>query len=85
MKTPKLPKPEARELWGVVWTAPSGYSVLVDSLLESDCQKRRYYPGEPPRKLLFCTRAQARAWIATHWEKANLRPVRVTETVRVAK
>ena len=50
------------------------------------------YPGEPPRALVFCTRAQARAWcvetMAT-WatsadpsvRKWRVRPVRVRETV----
>ena len=43
------------------------------------------YPGDPPRSLLFCTRADARDWLREKIVCAGwVRVVRVTETVRLA-
>lgn len=86
-----------RLLWGVAFESVAGDhdAMLIGSLWADDLKSIRY-EGEPTRALLFCTRAQARAWCAKKmagWREGRtasdpvmtwrVRPVRVRETVQV--
>lgn len=86
-----------RLLWGVAFESMGGDhdAMLIGSLWADDLKSIRY-EGEPTRALLFCTRAQARAWCAKKmagWREGRtardpvmtwrVRPVRVRETVQV--
>ena len=86
-----------RALWGVHFTGANKNEspMLIGDLWATDLGGSTY-PGEPTRALLFCTRAQARAWCAEtllQWRNGRQRddsvarwmvkPVRVRETVLV--
>lgn len=79
------PEPWDRKLWGVQWdggTNAPKHPILIGSLWSE-----RTEPGEAPmRALLFCTRRECRAWIASkqseYWA-GRMRPVRVRELVEV--
>lgn len=85
-----------RLLWSVLFT---GADPRVPPVLLSEgwCPARRALPtasGVPTRALLFCTRAQARAWCAERmrtWQQGDhitrawrVRAVRVSEKVAPA-
>ena len=82
-----------RKLWGVEFSSAGRSRFLIGSLWHRDSKES--YEGAPTRTLLFCTRAQARAWCAgKNAESAardstdicrswHFRPVRVRETVRL--
>ena len=78
-----------RKLWGVEFTGQDGRSMLCGSAWHADV--RQTYPSEPPRALLFSSRAAARKWCAakilSYAHRTDLcaawkfRPVRVREIV----
>jgi hypothetical protein len=81
-------------LWGVAFSGVGKEApMLIGGLWAIDLGGDPY-PGEPSRALLFCTRAQARAWCTETMRKWRdgrqrddtlmawrVRPVRVRETV----
>lgn len=84
-----------RRLWGIEFRNSRGDRLLLGSLWDDDQRERAGHLGEPGRALLFCTRAQARAWCARERAKFvdypkdhiciawRFRAVRVRETVQV--
>ena len=84
------PKPWDRKLWGAVWTAPSGRSAIIVSVVFGEDYARRVVEkGESTHAMTFMTREACRAWIryqrATYpgYGAEHLRPVRVRERVEV--
>lgn len=86
-----------RLLWGVQFTGSMADDepMLIGNLWAYDFGGQPYH-GEPTRALLFCTRAQARAWCSDTMRKWSdgrqrddtvrrwaVRPVRVRETAQV--
>lgn len=86
-----------RKLWAVELTTPHD-KTLIGALWAIDADRTEaYYDGEPTRALLFTSRRLARHWCANEMASYRdysdghpcrswkFRPVRVTETVKVAK
>ena len=86
-----------RLLWGVKFTTGRrDTDAMLIGTVWADDLKRTPHAGEPTRPLLFCTRAQARAWCAQKmagWADGrtesdpvmtwSVRAVRVRETVQI--
>ena len=82
--------PWRRDLWGILAGGKNSEPFLLTSIWDDVLVERNFYDGEPPRALLFTTRADARKWMAgrtiidpAEVKKWRLRPVRVRETVSV--
>ena len=82
-----------RKLWGVHFIGADGEPILIGATWHDHVlREAKPYPGEPTRALLFCTRRDAWDWCVGKnadyrrdgW-KWRVRPVRVVESVRVAK
>ena len=85
----------SRKRWGIRFSSRAGRRRREITVLWSSWHREATsaYPGEPPRALLFMTRAAARAWCATEQARYatrqdslrtwRFRPVRVIETIEV--
>lgn len=84
----------SRKLWGVKFSSPFSPGMLLGEAWLGVDQHQPSHRYAPTRALLFCTRAQARAYCAQQDEKYRGRDdccatwrfqvVRVRETVRLA-